>query len=79
MSDPKPRVKFGASKDETIEKLARIACSLHGMKPDERMILRVGERVEYDGPAWQEPEMLRKANEAYQALLPVVLRKFNDA
>jgi hypothetical protein len=78
LEELKPRAKFGASKDETIEQLARIACSLNGFKADEQMRLTVGDRVEYEGPAWQEPEMIRKAHDAYDALLPTVLRKFRD-
>jgi hypothetical protein len=71
----KPRAKFSPTTEETLEQLARIACSLHGMKADGPLILSLGDKVRYDGIAWQSPDMMAKAKAAFDILLPDVLTK----
>jgi len=77
-NESKPRAKFGPTKEETIEQLARISCSLHGINANGRSRHSLGDLVFYEGVAWQNPLYLEKARGAFEILLPDVLAKYHD-
>jgi hypothetical protein len=51
-----------------IEALARMAARLAGRNPDEKVSLKFGKAVAFDGPLWRYPDFLERAEQAYAVL-----------
>jgi len=51
-----------------VETLARMAARLAGRNPDERVTMKIGQLMVYEGETWRYPDFLGRAKEAYDVL-----------
>lgn len=66
---PKPApVKYGPTREELIEQLAKIAARLAGFDPEGDMREAVGGDTMFEGPTWRKPAFMDKAARALNVL-----------
>lgn len=66
------------ARSKDIEALARMAARLAGRDPDEQVTLAFPEMTAFEGPLWQYPDFIARAETAYEALRAAKLVRPGD-
>lgn len=64
------RSGLGISYVELVELMAKLSAEMAGVRAETRLVRTLGAKIIYDGPAWQDPGFLEKAESALGVLAP---------